>query len=118
MTQVPVLDSVASKTILMEQIDALFCVTKYPARYSYVTVASPTDTFTITPTGSPFIYTNQTGAKLDVKVQGGTVSKIEHGRKGAFVDTGETQGPVLIASADQVRVTYSVVPTITAFPVI
>lgn len=105
MPLVPVTDSVLTKTILMEQIDALFATSKYPARYTYVAIAGPLDIFTITPTGSPFVYHNSMRNKLDIKVQGGTVSKIEQGRSGTFVDCGETNGIVILPPGDQIRVT-------------
>jgi hypothetical protein len=117
MPLVAVVDSVLSKTIQLEQIDALFATTKFPARYTYAAAPpGPLDAFTITPTGSPFAYQNSTPTKLDIKVQGGTVSKIEQGRKGTFVDCGETGGIVILPPGDQIRVTYSVAPTMTAFP--
>jgi hypothetical protein len=119
MALVAVVDSVLSKTIQLEQIDALFAVTKFPARYTYAAAPpGPLDAFTITPTGSPFAYQNSTPTKLDIKVQGGAVSKIEQGRKGTFVDTGHIAGGIALSTGDQLRVTYYVAPTMTAFPLV
>ncbi len=48
-----------------------------------------------------------------VAVTGGTVSLIELGRNGVFVDTGFISGTVSVSPSDVVRVTYSVTPTVT-----
>jgi 2-keto-4-pentenoate hydratase len=40
---------------------------------------------------------------------------VELGRKGSFVTTGITAGVVPVARGDQVRVTYTVLPTATFF---
>jgi 2-keto-4-pentenoate hydratase len=62
---------------------------------------------------SPFTYVAPDNGKL--VVQGGTVSLVELGRKGSFVTTGITAGVVPVARGDQVRVTYTVLPTATFF---
>lgn len=116
MPAVTIYDNSLSKNITLEAVDAANAVNKTPSRYSYVTT-NPLATSALTLTGSPFVYTNQTGGKVEVLHQGGTVSKIEHGRSGAFVDVGVTSGPLLLAPLDQVRVTYSVAPTMTVVPV-
>lgn len=46
-----------------------------------------------------------------VIITGGTVSLIEYGRNGTFTTTGITVGLVPVSKADTVRVTYSVLPT-------
>lgn len=48
-------------------------------------------------------------------VQAGTVTKIELGRGGVFVDVGVTVGCVPVSRGDQVRVTYAVLPTTNYF---
>lgn len=60
---------------------------------------------------SPFTY--DVVANGIVIVQGGTVSLIEYGRNGAFTDVGVTAGPIPVNEGDQVRVTYTVAPTMT-----
>ena len=67
----------------------------------------------VTVGGSPFTYIAPDNGK--VVVQGGTVSSIELGRRGSFVTTGVTAGVVPVARGDQVRVTYTVLPTMTFF---
>lgn len=50
-------------------------------------------------------------------IGGGTVSLIEFSRDGRiWYDTGITRGFVTMDRADSIRVTYTVVPTITFFP--
>lgn len=67
----------------------------------------------VTVGASPFTYVAQDSGRLIV--QGGTVSLIEAGRKGTFVTTGLTAGVVPVSRGDSVRVTYSVLPTLTFF---
>jgi predicted Rossmann-fold nucleotide-binding protein len=62
---------------------------------------------------SPFTYVAQDSGRL--VVQGGTVSLIELGRKGTFVTTGITTGVIPVSRGDSVRVTYTVLPTLTFF---
>lgn len=63
---------------------------------------------------SPYVYTNRTGNDQSVIVQGGTVSKIEYSRNGgAFIDVGTVAGMFQLSPLDSLRVTYTVVPTIT-----
>jgi hypothetical protein len=72
---------------------------------------------TITPTGSPFTYQNVTTFPADVVVQGGTVSKIEFSRDGTtWIDVGVIAGMFGLSSADNLRVTYTVAPTMTLIP--
>lgn len=60
---------------------------------------------------SPFSYTApQAGVVL---ISGGTVSAIAYGRGGVFTNIGTTAGPVPISQGDVVRVTYTVLPTMT-----
>jgi hypothetical protein len=46
-------------------------------------------------------------------VQGGTVTLIELGRGGVFTNVGVVAGAVPLSTGDSVRVTYSVLPTMT-----
>lgn len=69
----------------------------------------------VTVGASPNLYTAPRGGF--VIVQGGTVSAIEFSRDGVtFYDVGFTQGIVPLSSKDQLRVTYSVLPTMTFVP--
>lgn len=62
---------------------------------------------------SPFTYVAPDSGTL--VVQGGTVSLVELGRKGSFVTTGLIAGVVPVSRGDQLRVTYTVLPTMTFF---
>lgn len=63
---------------------------------------------------SPYTYTNTTGNDQSEIVQGGTVTKIEYSRNGgAFIDVGTVAGMFTLSPLDSLRVTYTVVPTIT-----
>ncbi|AKA60334.1 hypothetical protein P26218_31 [Rhodoferax phage P26218] len=60
---------------------------------------------------SPFTYVpSEVGS---VVVRGGTVSLIEVIRKGIAVNVGVTAGIIPIARGDQLRITYTVLPTVT-----
>lgn len=60
--------------------------------------------------GSPFSY-NAPDFGM-VAITGGTVSAIELGRNGVFVNVGFTSGLVPVSQSDVVRVTHSVTPAI------
>lgn len=62
---------------------------------------------------SPFTYVAPDNGKL--VIQGGTVSLIELGRKGSFVTVGLVAGVTPVVKGDQVRITYTVPPTLTFF---
>ena len=69
----------------------------------------------ITPGASPFVYT----APQDgwVTVSGGTVSGLDLTRDGTtFIATGVLAGPIPMSRLDQLKTTYSVVPTMNFFP--
>lgn len=60
---------------------------------------------------SPFTYTaTSNGLAL---ISGGTVSLIEYGRGGVFTNTGQIAGAILVEQGDSLRVTYTVLPTMT-----
>ena len=65
----------------------------------------------VTPGASPYTYTaDRRGV---VVISGGTVSTIELGRFGSFVTVGLAAGAIPVDEADQVKVTYTLAPTIT-----
>lgn len=67
-----------------------------------------------TVTASPYVYINNTANDQSEIVQGGTVSKIEYSRNGgSFIDVGTVAGMFALSPLDSLRVTYTVVPTIT-----
>lgn len=68
----------------------------------------------VTVTASPFIYTAVAYGLLSII--GGTVSAIVIIRQGTTVPTGITSGLIQLARQDQVKVTYSAVPTINFLP--
>lgn len=72
---------------------------------------SGADAVSITVTASPFSYVATTTGT--VFVRGGTVSLIELGRNGVFTNIGVIAGPVPVSEGDAVRVTYTVLPTMT-----
>lgn len=84
--------------------------------YNAVTQGLPQTEDAITPTGSPFAYTAVIRGQL--LVAAGTVSAIAFSRDGGttFYSVGITAGFVQMDAGDQVRVTYSVLPTLTFFP--
>jgi len=73
-------------------------------------------TSSITVGNSPFTYTAAMAGQ--VIVNGGTVSAIALSRDGGttFLTLGVTQGMFLLKPQDELRVTYSVVPTMTFVP--
>lgn len=74
----------------------------------------PPATAAITPGASPYTYQNQDGYTQNVFVQGGTVSKIEWSQDNTvFVDTGVIAGRFVLEGGEYLKVTYSVVPTMT-----
>ncbi len=71
---------------------------------------------TITPSGSPYSYTNSTDYDEDVIVRGGTVSAVEHGRGGSYESVGVVAGMFRLSPGDVLRVTYTVAPTMRLVP--
>lgn len=83
--------------------------------YNAVTQGLPQAEATITPTASPFAY--QAVIRGQLHVSGGTVSAIEFSRDGTtYYNTGVTSGFVQMDVGDFARVTYTVLPTLTYFP--
>jgi hypothetical protein len=64
---------------------------------------------------SPYIYSAP--VRGSVIVNGGTVSAIAFSRDGVtFYTVGQTAGMFLLNAADQLRITYTVLPTVTFVP--
>jgi hypothetical protein len=69
----------------------------------------------VTPGASPYTYSAP--VRGSVIVNGGTVSAIAFSRDGVtFYSTGQTAGMFLLNAADQLRITYTVLPTVTFVP--
>jgi hypothetical protein len=75
-------------------------------------VAQPVQTITVG--ASPFTYIAPFNGQ--VSVTGGTVSLIQIIRQGTTVATGLTTGLIPVSRGDQVKVTYTVVPTVVFLP--
>jgi hypothetical protein len=83
--------------------------------YLAVTEGLPQAATALTVTTSPMTYAAV--IRGQVHIEGGTVSVIEFSRNGTdWYDTGITAGFVQMDKGDRLRVTYSVAPTITYFP--
>lgn len=83
--------------------------------YLAVTEGLPQAATAITVTPSPMTYAAV--IRGQAHVSGGTVSVIEFSRNGTdWYDTGITVGFVQMDRGDQLRVTYSVAPNMTFFP--
>lgn len=64
---------------------------------------------------SPYTYT--AGVKGSLIVSGGTVSAIAFSRDGVtFYSTGQTAGMFALNARDRLRITYTVLPTVTFVP--
>ena len=73
--------------------------------------------FAITPPASLVAYQNTTGYPLDVIISSGTVTAIEFSRDGVnWYVSGLIAGVITLSPLDRVRVTYTVVPTMTGVP--
>lgn len=78
--------------------------------------AAPPAPVSITVTASPFVWTNAGPLNGFVTVSGGTVSLVELSQNGsAFIAQGAVSGQYAVNLNDQIRVTYSVAPTMTFF---
>jgi hypothetical protein len=83
--------------------------------YNAVTQGLPQAEAAITLTVSPFAY--QALIRGQLLIAGGTVSAIEFSRnRTTFYNAGITAGFVQMDAGDQVRVTYTVAPTLTFVP--
>jgi hypothetical protein len=72
----------------------------------------------ITVTASPYSYQNTSNGVQSVIVSGGTVSLIEYTRDNAtFFTVGVIAGAFDLNPLDRLRVTYAVLPTMTAIQV-
>src|SRR3954468_3899620 len=62
-------------------------------------------------------YTYSAAVRGSLIVSGGTVSAIAFSRDGVtFYNVGQTSGMFLLNAADQLRITYTVLPTVTFVP--
>lgn len=73
-----------------------------PSQDAPVSIAVGASVFTYTTTNSGVVI-----------VAAGTVSFIELGRGATFISCGVTSGAIPVSKGDKVRVTYSVLPTMT-----
>lgn len=75
----------------------------------------PSSELAVTVTASPWIYTAP--SQGFVIVTGGTVSLVQFSRMpGTFYPTGQTVGTFPVSQNDQLKITYTVMPTITFVP--
>ena len=74
----------------------------------------PSGETSITITASPFTYTAP--RKGYVIVSGGMVGSLQVSRSGTFYNMGTIAGMFPVAANDQIKVTYSVAPTMVFFP--
>lgn len=76
---------------------------------------APSAVVPLTVGASPFTYTMP--AKGFLLIAGGTVSLVEFSRDGiTFYSYGATVGQFHANSADRIRITYTVIPTVTMVP--
>lgn len=69
---------------------------------------------TLTPTGSPYVYTNTGSGLVRVTISGGTVTAINITTNGADSLVGLIAGAVVLRPGESVRVNYAVAPTMVA----
>lgn len=81
------------------------------SEYSNLNLRALSAFSTITPSGSPYSYTNSSTGDVDVIVRGGTVSAVEIGRGASYESVGVVAGMFRLSPADILRVTYTVAPT-------
>lgn len=83
--------------------------------YLAVTEGLPQPEQAIEVTASPFVYIAT--IRGQAHISGGTVSAVEFSRDGTtWYNSGITAGFIEMDARDQLRVTYSVLPTIVFFP--
>jgi hypothetical protein len=75
----------------------------------------PSSEIPVTVSASPFIYSaTQKGTLL---ISGGTISAIAYSRtRGTFYNTGQISGAIAMSANDQIKVTYSGIPTMVFMP--
>jgi hypothetical protein len=75
----------------------------------------PAAEMAVTPGASPYTYSAAVRGSLIVS--GGTVSLIEFSRDGiTFYSVGQVAGMFLLCATDRLRITYTVLPTVTFVP--
>ncbi len=83
--------------------------------YTAVTDGLPQPEEEAVVTASPFVYTAV--IRGQAHIGGGNVSLVEFSRNGTdWYDTGLTAGFIEMDRADSLRITYTIAPTITFFP--
>lgn len=89
-------------------------VTSLALGYSY---NSGHSWISVTPSGSPYTYTNSNTFPVTVASSGGTVSNIETSPDGTnFYSSGKTSGTFVLYPGAKIRVTYTVAPAMGALP--
>lgn len=86
------------------------------SQYSNTYFRSITAFSNLTPSGSPYSYTNSGTTDVDVIVRGGTVSLVEIGRSASYESVGVVAGMFRLSPGDILRVTYTVAPTMRLIP--
>lgn len=66
--------------------------------------------------GSPYLYQNNSDFDMDALVAGGTVSAVAFSRDGVTFYTVATTGLVRLNPGDFLRITFTVLPTLTLIP--
>lgn len=79
--------------------------------------ASTAAVLTPTPGGSPWTYQNTSGYRLFMIVVGGTVSDISLSRDNSTYYSIVTQRGFMLSLHDYFQLTYTVAPTLAAFPI-
>ena len=78
---------------------------------------APRALFPVTVTASPFTYRSNTSGDLRLAIAGGTMSNIQMSRDGTnYYSMGSSPGQYTLSQNDFIRITYTVAPTIQAFP--
>ena len=74
--------------------------------------------FSVTPSASPFTYTNTTGRIAAVIVSGGTVSSITIIHAGNSIQPALTSGTFILDLMDQLTISYTSVPSVAVIPIL
>jgi hypothetical protein len=86
-------------------------------RTSPVTQGGSRAVQTLTPGASPWTFQSPFGGDVRLLVSGGTVSSIQFSRDNVtYYPVGVTAGQITLSQNDFLKITYTVVPTVTAVP--